>query len=124
MTVRYVLDENLRGILWRTLQRDAGPAVPWPIDVTCVGERPDLPLGTIDPDLLEWAYRNDRVLVTRDQRSMPVHFADRLAMGKHSAGVFVIRKKAGLVEVMDFLMAAAHASEAEEWRDRIVDIPQ
>src|SRR5262249_33503352 len=54
MALRYVLDEDLRGVLWRAIQRH-NRTDPKPIDAVRVGDLPDLPLGTPDPDILAWA---------------------------------------------------------------------
>jgi hypothetical protein len=42
--IRFVLDEHLRGPLWRAGQRHNARAED-PIDVVRVGDPPDLPLG-------------------------------------------------------------------------------
>ena len=70
MPLRYVLDEHMRGLLWSALQghNRAGIDV---IDVVRVGDPVDLPCGTKDPDLLLWAQREGRVVVTWDRGSMP-----------------------------------------------------
>jgi hypothetical protein len=51
MALRYLLDENLRGPLWAALGRvNARRAVP--LEIACVRERIELPLGMSDPELL------------------------------------------------------------------------
>ena len=47
MAIRFVLDEHLRGPLWRAVQRHNARAED-PIDVVRVGDLPDLPLGSDD----------------------------------------------------------------------------
>jgi hypothetical protein len=63
MPLAFVLDEHLRGSLWRALQRWNLLGVDV-LDVVRVGDPPDLPLGTSDPDLLAWAEREGRILVS------------------------------------------------------------
>ncbi len=48
--LRYVLDEHLRGPLWRAIQWHNSSGV-YPLDVVRVGDPADLPLGMEDPAL-------------------------------------------------------------------------
>jgi hypothetical protein len=64
MALTYVLDEHLRGALWHALRQHNAGGVNV-VDVDRVGDPPDLPLGTTDPDLLLWAEREGRVVVTQ-----------------------------------------------------------
>jgi hypothetical protein len=82
-----------------------------------------LPLGIGDPDLLLWAEREQRILVTHDPDTMPAHLADHLAAGRHSPGVFMVRRHSTLPQIVSFLRDAAYASEPPEWQDRIQFIP-
>ena len=75
MVLRYVLDEHFRRRLWRALQKHNLAGVD-PVDVVRVGDPPGLPLGTADSSLLVWAEGEQRVLVTRDENTMPGHLAD------------------------------------------------
>jgi hypothetical protein len=58
MILGYLLDENLRGILWRAVQRHNALGI-FPLDVKRVGDSPDLPLGSLDAELLRWAEANE-----------------------------------------------------------------
>jgi len=122
MALRYVLDEQLRGPLWRAIQRHNSSGV-YPLDVVRVGDAADLPLGTGDPALLLWTEREQRILVTHDLDTMPTHLADHLAAGRHSPGVFTIRSHSTLPQILIFLRDAAYASEPAEWQDRVQFIP-
>jgi hypothetical protein len=122
MALGFVLDEHLRGPLWRALQWHNSSGV-YPLDVVRVGDPADLPLGTGDPGLLLWAEREQRILVTHDADSMPMHLADHLTAGQDSPGVFMIRRHSTLPQIVSFLCDAAYASEAWEWEDRIQFIP-
>jgi Domain of unknown function (DUF5615) len=115
MPLRYVLDEHLRGPLWRAIQSHNSAGV-YPLDVVRVGDPIDLPLGTDDPTLLSWAEREQRILVTFDPDTMPLHLADHLAAGLHSSGVFMIRPRSALPQLVGFLRDAAYASEPAEWQ--------
>lgn len=118
MPLRYVLDEHLRGLLWRAIQRQS-MRDGFPIDIVRVGDPPNLPLGTSDSDLLLWAEREDRILVSADKNTMVAHLKQHLARGHHSPGVFMLLPRVELARSLSFLIVAAYASEPEEWQDRI-----
>jgi hypothetical protein len=122
MPLAYVLDEHLRGGLWQAIQTHNAGGV-HPLDVVRVGDPSDLPLGAADPDILLWAERQGRLLVSRDEGTMKTHLADHLRAGRHSPGVFLIRRNSTRAEVVSFLVAAAYASDSAEWRDLFVYIP-
>jgi hypothetical protein len=122
MPMSYVLDEHLRGPLWRAIQQH-NAAGAYPIDVVRVGDPPDLPLGSVDPDILLWAEREGRVLVTRDQGTMPTHLANHLQAGHHSPGIFLLRRNWTPRAVVDHLTLAAYAGDPGAMQDRIDFIP-
>jgi hypothetical protein len=118
----YVLDEHQRRQLWRAIRTHNSKGAN-PIDALRVGGPADLPLGTLDPALLLWCERSGRILVSEDVTTLPSHLADHLRSGQHSPGIFVIRVGQSLSAVVDFLAAAAYASDPDEWRDAIWFIP-
>lgn len=122
MEIRYLLDENLRGPLWRAIQRH-NAAGGLPIDAERVGEPPDLPLGTLDPLLLEWCQREGRILVSFDHVTLPGHLGERLAEGGHSPGIFLIRMGSPLRDLLESLELAAHAGDPADYRDRVTYLP-
>jgi hypothetical protein len=121
MPLAYLFDENVRGLPWRYVQRHNahGRNI---IDAVRVGDGADLPLGSLDPHVLLWAEREGRILISRDERTLPRHLADHLAGGRHSPGIFLMRA-APLADVLEFLTCAAYASEPAEWEDRVTFIP-
>jgi hypothetical protein len=121
MPLQYVFDENLRGVPWQAVQR-YNQSSALPIDVVRVGDRAELPRGTADPDLLRWAQRAGRIVVTVDVATLPVHFAAHLGAGGHSAGMFIVMGWVPMPTIIDRLVLAAYASAPEEWQDRIYHI--
>jgi hypothetical protein len=122
MAVRYLLDEDFRGELWAAiLHHNAGS--PDPIDVVRVGDPPDLPLSTPDSDILQWAEASACVLVSRDRRTMIAELAVHLHAGRSSPGLFIVRRRTRLSDVLAFLVQAAHAGDEDQWRDQVTYIP-
>src|SRR5262249_8257039 len=122
MPLSYLLDEHLRGTLWNAIQRYNAQGG-FPLDVARVGDPPDLPLGTLDPAILAWAERENRILVSRDEKTLGTHLADHMAAGHHSPGIFIIRPRSTRPQVIAFLAAAAYASAPVDWRDQLRYIP-
>lgn len=122
MPLRYLLDEHLRGPLWNAIRRHnrGGTNV---LDVERVGDPEDLPLSTPDPEVLLWAEREDRILISEDKSTLPDHLAAHLASGHHPPGIMVPRPASPRRAVLEFLVLAAYASEPHEWRDAIRYIP-
>jgi hypothetical protein len=121
MPLRYLVDENLRGTLAVTLVRVA-TKYGLSIDLLQVGDDPGPELGTVDSQLLMWAERHDRILVSRDRRTLAAHLAAHLATGHQSPGVLLVRD-VPLVELAEYLVLLAFASDVEEWKDRICFVP-
>jgi hypothetical protein len=118
----YLLDENLRGPLWQAIrQHNAGGA--YLIDTVRVGDPPDLPLGSQDPEILVWAESNGRVLVTEDRGTMATHLANHLRVGHHCPGVLMFRRNLSIPQMVFELVLAAHAGDPAAIRDRIEFIP-
>src|SRR5262245_44136414 len=90
-----------------------------PIDAMRVGDPVELPLGKTDPDILLWTEAQNRLLVTFDKSTMPGHLADRLAGGHHCPGIFMVSRTVRPLDVLEFLVLAAYASEPGEWQDWI-----
>ena len=80
--------------------------------------------GVSDPDVLGLAAEQNRILVTHDRQTMPRHFGEFLISGRSSPGVFLVSQYAPIGEVIDVLVLIWAASESEEWKNRIVNVPQ
>lgn len=82
MRVRFLVDENLPSHLFRALLRRE-PAV----SLLRVGDPGAPPLGTKDPELLDYLDRSGRLLITLDRRSMARHLAVHFRRGGHTWGI-------------------------------------
>lgn len=123
MPIAFVLDENLRGKpLWHAIRHhNLGGAVR--IDATRVGDPADLPLGSPDSDILAWAERTDRIILTADGATFAAELAALLCRGRTSPGLFVIRPSATIAAVLSWLELVAADDQPGQWRDKVIYIP-
>jgi hypothetical protein len=122
MALRFLLDEHLRGILWAAIQAHNARS-PYPLDVVQVGDPPDLPRGSLDPDILLWAEREGRILLSHDKRTLPGHLAAHLQAGRHSPGIFILKAGVSVPVLISELALRAYASDPWESEDRLEYLP-
>lgn len=122
MALAFVLDEHFRGPLWNAIERH-NLGSEYLIDAVRVGDPPDLPLRTTDPTLLLWAEREDRIIISKDKRTMPIHLDDHLRAGHHVPGVFIVRTEFSNSEIVEYLELDAYAGDPAEFRDTVTFIP-
>ena len=58
-----------------------------------------------------------------DFQTMPRHFGEFLQERGSSPGVFLVKQSSPVGDVIDELVLIWAASDAEEWKDRILEIP-
>jgi hypothetical protein len=119
--VRFLLDEQIPEPV-----SDAIKAAEPAIDFRQVGVHPDVPpKGTLDPDVLLFAEKEEYALVTFDKRSMPGHMAAHLATGHHTWGIFLFPTGNYLSpgRIAEELVLVWATSEADEWIDRLENLP-
>ena len=114
--LRLLTDQNFNGRVLRGLRRrlaeldlvrafDAGLA------------------GSADPDLLEWAAKEDRIVVSHDVNTMPAFAYDRVRGGQSMPGVFIVPTSVAIGQAIDELEFAVEAMSAEECRDQVIFFP-
>lgn len=118
MKIRFLIDENLSPEVRESLLR-FNPA----IDVLRVGDPGAPPLGTLDPDILQYLESSQRILVTNNRNSMPEHLIAHWEAGGHIWGLFWVRPSATLGRFVEELFMIWEASEAQEWIDKVDWIP-
>ena len=79
--------------------------------------------GQGDPDVLEIAANQGRVLVSHDTSTMPVHFSARVRSGRTSPGVFLARQRTSVGQIVDALLLVWSASSPAEWAGQIHYLP-
>src|ERR1051326_3382835 len=78
--------------------------------------------GLSDLQVLERAATEGRVLVSKDQSTMPQHFA-AFIQHQPSAGLLILPQHLPHAIVVEELLLIWAASEAEEWINRIAYLP-
>jgi hypothetical protein len=114
--MRFLADENLnndivRGIIRRNAQ----------IDIVRVQ---DVELsGAADPDVLEWAARENRVLLSHDVATITKYAYQRIESSLEMPGVIEIPQALPIGEVIEDLVLIAEVSLEGEWKNQIIYLP-
>ncbi len=117
MSLRYLIDENMHPSYRRRLLRNSD------LIVHVVGD-PGFPLkGTLDSEILYWCKENNRVLITNNRHSMPIHLKDYMAEGQHIPGIITLNPDMSIGETIEELILIAEATLEGEYQDRIVYLP-
>jgi predicted nuclease of predicted toxin-antitoxin system len=114
--IRFLLDENFNGKIVRGLRlRDPN------VDMVRVQDT-DL-YGASDPEILEWAAQEGRILLTHDIDTMTKFANDRMAQGLPLAGVIFVHDTVPVARVIEDLLTIVVASDASEWENRVDFLP-
>lgn len=76
-----------------------------------------------DPDVLEWAARDGRVLLTHDRETMIGFAYQRIRTGQPMPGVIVVKDKAAIGHVIDDLAFVTRCATEEDCRNAIIHLP-
>jgi Domain of unknown function (DUF5615) len=78
--------------------------------------------GLDDQEVLAYAAREGRILVSHDRSTMPIHFAN-FVLAQESPGLILIEQSLPVREAIEDILLIWEASEAEEWINRLEFIP-
>ena len=73
--------------------------------------------GAPDPEILEWAAREERILLTHDVATRTAHAAARLRAGEPLAGVLEVPRSVPMKQVIEELCLIQECSTLTDWRD-------
>jgi predicted nuclease of predicted toxin-antitoxin system len=76
-----------------------------------------------DPEVLEWAAGEGRVLVTQDRNTMIGYAVGRVKAGLPMAGVIVRGQRVTIGQAIDDLEVVASCGEPEDFRDKVIHLP-
>jgi len=79
--------------------------------------------GLSDPEVLDLAASQGRILVTHDRRTRPSYFRRRLDGGKTSPGLFLVSQFAPLRPVVEALILVWAASDPADWQNQVRHLP-
>lgn len=116
LLLRFVADENFNYDIVRGLWR-RNPA----LDIVRAQETEFS--GSDDPQLLEWLAQENRILLTHDVRTITRYAYERVRLGLKMPGVFEVKRRAPLGQVIDDILLLAEASHANEWEGQIIYLP-
>ena len=75
-----------------------------------------------DPEVLHLSATLDRILISHDRKTMPMHF--RQFLNNHSSpGLIVVPQDLDIGAAIDDLLLIWATTEAEEWRDKVGYLP-
>ena len=116
MSIRFQADNDLRfGIVKAVRRRE--PAVDF-LSASDAGLN-----GVADPEVLDRAAAEDRILVSHDRRTMIHHFRERLAVGKSSPGLLVVSQSAAISDVVEGLLYIWALSDPAGLRNQVHYLP-
>ena len=76
-----------------------------------------------DPTILEWAASEGRILLSHDRATMTHYAYERLRAGLPMPGLFIIRNKPPLGQMIEEIILVAACNSQEEWKDRVEFLP-
>jgi hypothetical protein len=58
-----------------------------------------------------------------DYQTMPAYLSDLLQAGGHLTGMFLIRRRSRIRDLVAWLALAAQSGDDDQWRDQVLHIP-
>lgn len=114
--MKFAADENFDNRILRGLQRRQP-------DLDVVRIQDTEIAGAGDSIVLEWAAREGRILLTHDEKTVPIFVYERLGAGETIAGVIVVSGTLSISSVIEDLLIIISCSSAPEWVNQIQRLP-
>jgi predicted nuclease of predicted toxin-antitoxin system len=114
--IRFLTDQNFNN----KIVRGAGLLEP-KLDIICIQDTEAD--GANDPEVLAWAARQNRVVLTHDRKTMPNFAKLRASAGERMPGVVVVDDWLGIGLAIDDLLLIAECSDPEELQGRVIYVP-
>ncbi|MBN1563709.1 MAG: DUF5615 family PIN-like protein [Anaerolineae bacterium] len=105
--IRFLADENFNGRILRGIQRENPDAHIVRVQDTAMYEAPD-------PQVLEWAAQENRIVLTHDVETMVGYANDRLTNELPMPGVIIVHDDLPIGQVVEDLLIVLNASEMDD----------
>jgi len=76
-----------------------------------------------DPEVLEWAAQENRVLLTHDQNTVTKFAYQRVLEGKRMPGVIEVNNSVPMSVAIDDILLLAVSSNSGDWESQIIYLP-
>ncbi|HVG28174.1 MAG TPA: DUF5615 family PIN-like protein [Pyrinomonadaceae bacterium] len=80
-------------------------------------------IGKTDREVLEWAAREGRVLLTHDVTTMKQYVDERIADGSPMPGVFEVSQQTPIAQAIEDILLIAECGLEGEWEGQIRFLP-
>jgi len=114
--MRFLADENFNGRVLRGIRRGCSEADIVRVQDTVVYQADD-------PQVLEWAAQEGRILLTYDIETMVGFANDRIAAGVPMPGMIAVRHTLPIGLVIAEILTIIGASEAGDWESIVAFLP-
>ena len=114
--LRFAIDENFNDDIVRGLLRRQP-------DLDVVRVREVNLAGADDPAVLDWAAREDRVLLTHDVATRTRFAFERIQAGEPLPGVFEVSRSVPIGLAIEELLLIAVCSQQGEWEGQVRYLP-
>jgi len=115
--LRFAADENFNNDILRALARRSPE-----LDVVRVQDVPGL-RGADDAAVLEWASREQRLVLTHDVATMPRCAEGRLRACLPMPGLIAVPRQSFRPRVVEDLLLVAELSTDREWEGQVLFVP-
>jgi hypothetical protein len=114
--LRFATDEDFNNRILRGLRRRKP-------DVDIVRVQDAGLSGRGDAEVLEWAAREGRVLLTHDVTTMKRYVDERVAAGLLMPGVFEVSQQIPIAQAIEDILLLAECSLENEWEGQLRFLP-
>ena len=115
--MRFIADEHIAAAVVRQLRRK----YPNTVDMMHVAEAGIA--GASDPELLEWAARENRIVISRDKATLTDFAFERIHQGLTMPGVITLTRDLAIGQLLKELTLIVECMASEELENRVYYIP-
>ena len=114
--MRFAADENFNGRILAGIQK----RLP---DVDIVRVQDTDAYQASDPELLEWAAQEDRILLTHDAKTIPGYLYERVRAGLPVPGVIEVKESVSIGQILNELEVLMGAGMPQDFENIVRYVP-